>query len=115
MSGTKTIISPVPYTVAHDSEDYPTEKIEIDLQDGQYRKRTVKVWSAKRGVEGLLFCFDAFKRQCVDKFNLMCRISKSIVNNFSSRLRCYVIKFSKCFPLFGAFFRRLHWLEDFEK
>jgi hypothetical protein len=68
MSGTKTIISPVPYTVAHDSEDYPTEKIEIELQDGQYRKRTVKVWSAKRGVEGLLFCFDAFKRQCVDKF-----------------------------------------------
>lgn len=68
MSGTKPIVSPVPYVVSHDEEAYPTEKIEIDLQDGDYRKRSVKVWSAKRGVEGLLYCFDSFKRQCIDKF-----------------------------------------------
>jgi hypothetical protein len=68
MSGSKTIVSPVPYVVAHDDKEYPIEKIEIELQDGTFRKRSVKVWSAKRGVEGLLYCFDAFKRQCIDKF-----------------------------------------------
>jgi len=65
---TKTIVSPVPYAVAHDEDDYPVEKIEIELQNAPYRKRNVKVWSAKRGVEGLLYCFDAFKKQCIDKF-----------------------------------------------
>jgi hypothetical protein len=65
---TKTIVSPVPYVATHDNDEYPEEKIEIELQNAAYRKRNVKVWTAKRGVEGLLYCFDAFKKQCMDKF-----------------------------------------------
>lgn len=63
------IVSPVPYDVFHDKEEYPVEKIEIELNNGQYRKRSVKIWSAKRGLEGLLYCYDAFKRHCIDKFD----------------------------------------------
>jgi len=69
MSGSKVIVSPVPYEVVHDKDEYPIEKIEIDLDDGSYRKRAVKVWSAKRGIEGLLYCYDAFRKTCADKFN----------------------------------------------
>jgi hypothetical protein len=68
MSGAKVIVSPVPYAVVHDTEEYPTEKIEIELANDTLRKRTVKVWSAKRGIEGLLYCYDAVKKQCMDKF-----------------------------------------------
>ena len=46
MSGSKVIVSPVPYDVVHDKDEYPVEKIEIDLDDGSYRKRAVMVCEA---------------------------------------------------------------------
>ena len=56
------IVSPIPYDQVHKDESYETEKIEIDLQGGGYRKRYLKVWSASRGVEGLLYCYDIFAK-----------------------------------------------------
>jgi len=79
------IVSPIPYDQVHKDESYETEKIEIDLQGGGYRKRYLKVWSASRGVEGLLYCYDIFAKVAT-KFTFDLAGERVLLTNVESKL-----------------------------
>jgi len=43
-------------------------KVEVEMNDGTYRKRTLPRFSGDKGVEGLFYVFDEFISQTADKF-----------------------------------------------
>jgi hypothetical protein len=49
--------------------DYDSVKVEVELLDGTYRRRTLPRFSGDKGVEGLFYVFDEFISQAAQRLN----------------------------------------------
>ena len=58
----ETAVAIIPYEENHMKDEYVMEKMEVEVQEGQSRSRKLPRWSGNRGIEGLLYCFDLFKK-----------------------------------------------------
>lgn len=54
--------SPIPYVESHDEEKYSDATVDILLENGKVRSKTLPIYSSSRGIEGLLHCYDRFKQ-----------------------------------------------------
>jgi hypothetical protein len=63
MSSIRRVITPITYEVKVPHRDFETRKIEVDLVNGTTRKFALPIYSSDKGIEGLFYVFDEFKKR----------------------------------------------------
>ena len=67
MSGSNVVLACIHYEEKVKHSEYDMVDVEVEMDDGTFRKRTLPRFSGDKGVEGLFYVFDEFISRAVER------------------------------------------------